>query len=403
MDTKTKEFSIEDFHPFYQSFMDNPRAFDTVAHANSPGFLVTDGMPTAFVAKHDQVQEVLKDWETFSSVKPPNIPGMQRVDFFNGQPVMNYSDPPDHTRRRGSVAVAFSPKRVQQMSDVTEEIIADIFSKIEPGQPFDAVLDVGRPLSIALLLTNFLGVAEEDHHIFLKFAATLPLIDKLEPGEPKPQAYLDAWAEGERYCRNVLEQAKTNPSESVISMVANAVEGNKLTDAEMMAMMVVLFTGGIATVASVASSVLYYLAQNPDIAERIRQDPTLAKKHCEEALRLDAPVTLVMRFATKDTELGGKTIKKGMPVYVLISTASRDPEVFADPLKFSIDRDNARHFAFGFGIHNCIGNNISRTALPLLTVAAAKHFPNLRLDPNGEYDWDSTARSNHRATAPLLS
>lgn len=401
--TSNVERTIEEFHPFTELFMSDPRSFDSVVFDHSPGFLVSDGMPTAFVAKHDQVQEVLKDWQRFSSVKPANIPGMERVDFFNGQPVMNYSDPPNHTRIRGTVHSAFSPRRVKQMAESTSVIIEELFSAIKPGQSIDAVTDIGRPLSINLLLKNFLGVAEKDYPIFLEFASTLPLIDKLKPGEPKPKAYLEAWEKGEKYCRAVLEQAKTDNSENVISMVANAVEGDSLSDAEMMAMMVVLFTGGIATVASIASSALYYLAHNPDVAERIRKDPSLASKHMEETLRLDAPVSLVMRFAQEDVEIGGKVIKKGMPVYVMISSASRDPGVFENPLDFNIDRGSARHLAFGMGIHNCIGNNITRNTLPLLIVAAANKFPNLKPDLTKPVRWEATARSCHRATVPLLT
>ena len=100
-----------EFDPFSQEFRTNPMAFFDQIIAASPGFMTVDGVPSAFVAGHAQCSSILRDYKNFSSEKPKGLPGMQKFDFFNGLPVMNYSDPPDHTRRRQLVAPAFTRKR----------------------------------------------------------------------------------------------------------------------------------------------------------------------------------------------------------------------------------------------------------------------------------------------------
>lgn len=398
---KSLEFTA--FNPFADEFRENPQTFDNQLLTQSPGFMVMEGdVQSAYIAKFDQCMQVLGNWELFSSVKPPNMPGMQRVDFFNSMPVMNYSDPPQHDRLKRVVTVAFSPGRVRKLADYTDQVVTDLLDKITVGQPFDGMTDIGKPLAVKVLFDEFLGIPPQDQHIFFEFGATFYLLDKLKPGDPKPKEYLEGWKKGEVYLRKLLADAGKNGSENVIGMIAAASENGTMSDAEMMAMVCVLFTGGVPTVSAMGASAMHYLAEHPDIAERIRQDENLAKAFCEEVYRLDSPVSLVMRFATQDVEVGDQTIPKGMPVYTMISVANRDPDIYADPQEFNIDRPGMRHLSFGNSTHVCIGNAITRMILPKLVVQMAKRFPTLRLDPNESGVWESTPRSRHRIKVPLI-
>ncbi|HLS98359.1 MAG TPA: cytochrome P450 [Porticoccaceae bacterium] len=399
-----KHLVFEDFDPFSAAFRADPTAYHSDLLAKSPAFIAMEGdIASAYVAKFDQCLQVLGNWEQFSSVKPKGLPGMQRVDFFNSMPVMNYSDPPQHDRLRRVVNVAFSPGRVRQLAEATDTIIDQLLGRIEAGQAFDGMADIGKPLAVKVLFDEFLGIPPKDQHIFFEFGATFFLLDKLKLGDPKPKEYLDAWARGEAYLRDVLAQAGKTGGDNVLAMIAAASESGTMSDAEMMAMVCVLFTGGVPTVSAMSASAIHYLAAHPEIAERIRQDESLAKPFCEEVFRLDAPVTLVMRFATEDVEVGPQTLLKGMPVYTMISVANRDPEVYDNPLEFSVDRKNMRHLAFGNGTHVCIGNAITRMILPKLVVEAARRLPGLRLDPNGEGVWETSPRSRHRLKVPVIA
>ena len=399
-----KHLAFESFDPFSAAFRSDPTAYHSGLLAKSPAFIAMEGdIASAYVAKFDQCLQVLGNWEQFSSVKPEGLPGMQRVDFFNSMPVMNYSDPPQHDRLRRVVNVAFSPGRVRQLAEATDTIIDQLLGRIGAGQPFDGMADIGKPLAVKVLFDEFLGIPPKDQHIFFEFGATFFLLDKLKLGDPKPKEYLDAWARGEAYLRDVLAEAGKTGGDNVLAMIAAASESGAMSDAEMMAMVCVLFTGGVPTESAMGASAIHYLAAHPEIAERIRQDESLAKPFCEEVFRLDSPVTLVMRFATEDVPVGPQTILKGMPVYTMISVANRDPDVYENPLDFSIDRKNMRHLSFGNGTHVCIGNAITRMILPKLVVEAARRLPGLRLDPNGEGVWETSPRSRHRLKVPVIA
>jgi len=388
-----------DFDPFGSEFRSNPEAFEPRLLKASPGFIEMDGVPSAFVATYAQNTAILRNFKTFSSLKPQGLPGMERVDFFNSMPVMNYSDPPDHTRRRKLVNPAFTPKRVEMLNEKAGLLIDELLDRlIDKGGEFEVMDELTKPLAIETLLGRFMGIAAEDHHIFMNYVATLPLLDKMRPGDSKPQAYLDAWAAGAAYCRGQQELARRGECQNLVGVIVDGADGGAITDDEMMAMMIVLLTGGFSTVAGAAGAALLNLARNPDVAERIRHDPSLASAHLEESLRLDPPVSLVMRFAKEAAEVDGVTIPAGMPLYVMLRVACHDPAVFPDPYRFDIDRPNVKdHIAFGQGMHTCIGNAITRSIVPLLTAKAAERLPTLRLSER--YDaviWDaSTPRARH--------
>ncbi|WP_404476508.1 cytochrome P450 [Novosphingobium sp. BL-52-GroH] len=391
------EFS--DFDPFSAEFREQPEKYHPLLLAESPGFITMEGVPSAYVADFAQCQAVLRNFKAFSSLKPKGLPGMERIDFFNGLPVMNYSDPPDHTRRRKVVNPAFTPKRTQMLNEQAAILIDSLIDKIlAEGGSFEALGDFTKVMSIDTLLRRFMGIEDKDQPIFMKYVMTLPLLDKMRPGDPKPQAYLDAWAEGAAFCKEQQELARRGECHNLVGVIADGAEDGAINDDEMMAMMIVLLIGGVSTVAGAAAASLMNLAKHPEIAERVRQDPSLAINVLEESMRLDPPVSLVMRFSAGDNEVGGKVIPKGMPTYVMLGVACHDPKVYPDPYTFDIDRPNLKdHLAFGYGMHTCIGNAITRNVVPVLIQKVVERMPGLRLaDRPDALEWDtSTPRARH--------
>jgi cytochrome P450 len=272
-----------------------------------------------------------------------------------------------------------------------QELINELLAPIGPGATAEFYKQVCQPFGARVMLGLFMNVAREDQPIFLNYVSTLPLLDQLRPGDLKPRAFLEAWEKGREYCRAAIEDARRTGAQSLIGLISSAQEGGALTDDEMMAMMTVLFTGGFPTIAAAAAAALYRLAENAELAERIRRDSTIAPKFLEECLRIDSPVTLVMRFAMEDVEIGGKLICRSMPVYTMLSVANRDPKEFPDPARVDIDRPNLRHVAFGNGIHVCIGNSVARAAIPRLINTVAQRFPNLHPDPAKPVQWETYA------------
>jgi cytochrome P450 len=373
---------ISNFDPFGAEFRANPTAFHPLLAASSPGRMTLDGVDSAYVASHADVAATLRDYRRFQSARPVGLRGLERIDIFNGQPVMQYSDPPDHFRRRAVVNGMFTPRRVEKLNAVAEAIIAELLEKVSTVGEFDAMQEIAKPLTYRLMLQSFLGVEPEDFGVFQDFSAATRLLDKLRPGDPKPKPYLDAWGRGEAYCREAIARSKADEGDSLISVVANAGADGALSDAEMMAMVVLMFTASAGTISGGAAAGFLNLARYPAVAERVREEPDTAKLLLEESLRLASPITLMLRFAAEDTELGGRPIAALTPVYVMVASANRDPEKFPNPDSLDINRPNLMtHLAFGHGIHTCLGNAIARSVLPIVLRATAKRFPKLRMAP----------------------
>lgn len=398
VEAASQDRHLAHFNPFGPDFRTDPFAFHGRLVAASPGFMDMEGVPSAYVAAYGQVTSVLRNFKAFSSLKPENLPGMERIDFFNGLPVMNYSDPPDHTRRRKVVNPAFTPKRTELLNGAAATQIDGLLEDAVGKGTFEVVSGLTRPLSLETLMTRFLGIDKKDQPIFLNYVKTLPLLDKLKPGDPKPEPFLEAWAEGAAFCRRQQALAREGRCDNLIGVIANSSDGGAIDENEMMAMMIVLLTGGFSTVAGAATSALLYLARNPDIAARIRNDPSLSAQHLEETLRMDPPVSLVMRFAAAGAEVAGQEIPAGMPVYVLLNSANKDPSVFHDPYRFDLDRPNSKdHLAFGQGMHTCIGNAITRNLVPLLVRKVVERFETIEVaDVEDAVRYDtSTPRARH--------
>ncbi len=389
---------MADFDPFSVDFRRDPHRFHASLVRTSPGFITMAGVKSAYVASFPQVTDVIRKFKAFSSLKPKAIPGMERIDYFNGLPTMNYCDPPEHTRRRRIVNPAFTPKRVDGLAVAAGEQIEAVFETALARGRLDGVGDLARPLAMDVLLTHFLQVDRQDHWIFINYLNALPSLDKVPPGGGKPEAFIQAWQDGAAYCQRQLDLSRTGKSDNLIGLVAASVGSGAIEENEMMAMMLILLLGGLSSLAGAISVSLYYLATHPGIAERIRRDPALAADHLDEALRIDTPTPIVMRFGADDAAIGGHPIPRNMPLYVLISSANHDPAIFPDPRRFDIDRPNLKsHIAFGQGMHTCIGATITRLIVELVLRTAVSRFRELRIaDEPGAVEHDvSNARARH--------
>jgi cytochrome P450 len=380
--------ALVDFHPFGQAFRADPLSFYPHLLAHSPLPIEVEGKPALVVSRYRQAKSMLSFYKDFSSAKPPGTPGMERVDFFNSRPVMNYSDPPEHTQLRKIVAPAFSPRVLEVLKARAQAIADQLLDGL--GPEFDGVADLGYPFSMRLLLNSFMGVPPDEEHIFIEYLRTIPLLDQIPPGGGKPQAYLDAWQRGAEYCDVALDRARKGQTDNLVRLIADASDSGTISKDDVMATMVVLFAGGLTTVAATVGTSLLRLAENPDVAERIRRDPSLATRHFEETLRHFPAVAQVMRFPTHDLEFEGLAIAKYTPIYVILAAACHDPEEFPDPYGFDIDRPNNKdHLGFSAGIHTCIGNVIARAVMPPLIADVARRFPRLRLtDPDAPLTFD---------------
>ncbi|MEV0590213.1 cytochrome P450 [Nonomuraea cavernae] len=278
-------------------------------------------------------------------------------------------DPPDHTRLRGLVSRAFTPRMVERLRPRIEAITAGLIAALpEEG---DLVSGFAYPLPV-MVITEMLGVPAEDHERFQGWSEALARgLDPLLSTELMSESE-HARLEFGDYFRGLIEERRSRPGDDLLSALARVEE---LTEAELLATCVLLLVAGHETTVNlIANGVLALLRHGalPLAAERPREI-------VEEVLRYDPPVQLTLRSALRDTELGGTPTPAGTPVLALIGAANRDPAEYAAPDRFDPSRGPGRHLAFGLGIHFCLGATLARLEGEIALRALAQAAPKLEL------------------------
>jgi cytochrome P450 len=300
-----------------------------------------------------------------------------------------FRDPPDHTRLRGLVSKAFTPRTVEGLRDRTAQIVTELLdAALERGE-IDAVADFAYPLPVRIIC-DMLGVPESDQERFPAWSAALARgldPDFLLTDEIRQERIegLIAFAE---YFFGLLAERRRRPGADLLSQLVLAEDGgDTLSEGELLSTAILLLVAGHETTVNLIGGGVLALLEHPDQLERLRADPSLARSGVEELLRYVSPVQLTGRTALDDLPVGGAVIEKGEFAFVLVGSANRDPEAFEDPQGLDLARPDNRHLGFGFGLHHCLGAPLARmeTAVALAellrrtrTVELATDHPNYR-------------------------
>ena len=274
---------------------------------------------------------------------------------------MMFMDGAMHSRLRGICAAAFTPRRVEAMRDVIESIANELVDNFIAAGEIDMIVDFANPLP-AIVTAKLLGVPVEDHQQL--HAWVLDLAEVLGNYQHHPDRVaeivksLDAF---KKYIADRMEEERRNPTDGLIySLMMAEVEGQKLTDEEVIANTIITLIGGHETTTNLIASGFLTLLRNPESFEMLRNRPEIAKAAVEELLRYESPVQHTARIAHTDFELGGKTIQKGSRIVVVLAAANRDPKRFPDPDRLDLLREDNRQVAFGWAAHFCFGAPLAR-------------------------------------------
>jgi hypothetical protein len=297
-------------------------------------------------------------------------------------------NPPDHTRLRGLVNKAFTPKMVEQMRSHIQQITDDLLDKVQSQGYMDVAADFAFPLPVTVI-AEMLGIPATDREKFKHWSNAM--VSLLEPGASMmllPSA-LSARSALIAYLRPLIEKRRKEPKEDLISSLVQAEEeGSKLSEAELLANIVLLLIAGHETTVNLISNSVFGLLTNPSQMQLLKSQPELMRNAVEEFLRWSSPVQIVRRFALEDITIGGKTIKKGESVIISVGAANRDPEVFANPDKLDMTRSDIKHLAFGIGIHHCLGFALAITEGEIAVGTLLRRMPNIQLAMNpGEVEY----------------
>lgn len=334
-----------------------------------------------FITRYQDVRDAFRDKRLSADrIRPfvdatKNGPDGEEIAFL-GEHISHwavFNDPPRHTHLRGLMNKAFTTRRVEQLRGQVAEIVEDLVRDWKDGQQIDFHKEFAYPLP-ATVIALLLGIPLEDvDHLKRWSDALAQFVLTSKTNVDKYKVAASALKEMNDYFADFLDARRKSPGELVTDgLIGASDEGDRLTAEELTASCILLLFAGHETTTQLMANGLHSLIAHPDQMADFRtnrDDRKFVDNAVEELLRFDGPSLTSPRIAAEDFELHGETVKAGQRLWLWNCSANRDADVFADPDKLDLRRQNAdRHVTFGFGVHFCIG-------APLAKLEAQVAFP----------------------------
>jgi len=330
------------------------------------------------VTRHADVKQVLRSDAFSADMYAPSFPLLRPLPSPNPQSQRGgfiRMDGDDHLRLRRMLTAEFMIRSIARIAPLIDDVVASALDEMQAaGPPADLVASFALPVP-SLVICHLLGVPYADHEFFQRRSSIL--LDQ----SAAPTAVRDAIVELRTYVGELVEARRAQPSDDLIGrLTSERVATGELEPDELVGMALLLLIAGHETTANMIGLSVLLLLQHPGHLNALRADEDLADGLVEELLRY---LTIVRsglpRLATRDVEIGGHRVRAGEPVIVLLSLANRDDDVFRDGASFDPYRQAHQHLAFGFGVHQCIGQPLARAELRTALVQLARRFPDLAL------------------------
>ncbi|MEU4406814.1 cytochrome P450 [Streptosporangium sp. NPDC023963] len=315
------------------------------------------------LSHYRDVEAALRDHETFSSASGVFFPRAAGTPPFAP---LEY-DPPRQTAFRTLMKPPFTPARSRQLEPELRRLVADLVEPIVARGCGDLVAELAVPLPLAVvsLAVGFTDAAQR---------RIRDLTSNTWARMPSDESAEGFWPQFAELFQEEIRRAREQPGDDYLStLVRETIDGRPVTDEELHVMMVGFAVAGHETSMNALSHLLWQLAREPGLQDRLRKRPELMPAAVEETLRLWTPVDHGTRFTTRDVEVGGVVIPRGSRVILLAGAANRDPAEFPDPERFRLDRGLVRHLGFGTGVHFCIGAQLARTEFLVVLRELARH------------------------------
>jgi cytochrome P450 len=338
------------------------------------------------VTTADDVHEVSRDWQTFSSeiggftaLKDAGLSLEMQQAMFIGM------DPPKHDRLKALFQRGFTPKRIAEHEDAIRAITVGVLDRLQ-GPPardtYDLVNDVAQPV-VARVIGSFMGLSPEDDAVW---ARLMNAIVGAEDPDSTASVMEKEVPEVFARCGALIAERRETPSDDLTSVLVHAeLDGERLEDHEIVMGFLLLMAAGNDSTKATYCSGMRALMEDREQLREVVEDPSLVPGVVEESLRMFPAFAHFARTATRDTELGGKPIRAGERLVMWYPSANRDESRFEDPDRFDIKRD-AEHQAFGAGgRHFCLGTALARLELHILIEETLARFPSIAIAGTPRY------------------
>ena len=331
------------------------------------------------VTRYNDIMAVDTNHEAFSS--EPAITIFDPEEDFTLE-MFIAMDPPKHDIQRKTVSPIVSPQNLHLLEPVIRGRIQKTLDALPIGEPFDWVDRVSIELTTQMLATLFDFPWEERRLLtyWSDIATAAPESKLFKTDDPDTERKMVLFQCVDYFTRLWNERVNAEPKGDLISMLAHGEATRNMDRMEYLGNLILLIVGGNDTTRNTMTGSVLAMFKNPDQLAKLKADPSLIPSMVSETIRWQTPLAYMRRTATRDVELGGKTIKKGDKVLMWYVSGNRDEEVIENPNAYIIDRPRPRnHLSFGFGIHRCVGNRLAELQLRILWEEILVRFPEIRV------------------------
>jgi cytochrome P450 len=364
--------------PTYQKVLEQCPVSRTVA---------ADGRGSVAIADYADVLWAFRHPEVFSSGGDALSMGQEQLLI----PLQ--VDPPMHTRYRRLLNPWFLPRNLAPMEPDVRTLVNEIIDGFAAKGECDFHEDFATPLPSTVFL-RLMGLPLSDLPRFLAWRDDTIRPD-VEPGDYEGAQRLRkaAGKAVNAYFETAIAERRANPTDDLMTeIVQSRIDGEELTDTELLGIFHLLLLGGLDTVTATLDCMIAYLATHPEQRARIVDDPSVLPDAIEEMLRQQSPVMLTPRVVAQEHEMGGVQLHPGDPVMLVIGAANVDETQFDDPESVDFDRTANKHLAFGGGHHLCLGAHLARLELRVALEEIHRRLPDYAIAPGTELHYSGGIR-----------
>lgn len=331
------------------------------------------------------VSNGLRDWSTYTNSEGTFLKHEYEAmkEFIPKPGKFQDHDPPRCRELRNVVKEPFQVRAIRAMEPQIRKLVTDMLDEFDHQTHADFAADFAEPFPVRVI-TDMLGLPRSHEAQMSEWSHAM--FERDDDGNATPRAY-ESGRTLRDFLNGILSDRAENPKEDLMTAIAQGtIDGVPLTEDEMIGIAMFLYVAGNETTTALIGNALLLLAEQPDMRQKLIDDPSLIPNAIEEFLRMDAPVPQQGRTTTREVEINGRTIPEGETVLMVYASANRDPNVFENPDEFDPTRENAsKHLSFGEGVHHCLGAHLARLEAKVALEELLGRYPNYRI--SGDVAW----------------
>jgi 4-methoxybenzoate monooxygenase (O-demethylating) len=387
MDQATAAFPTSDLDPFSAAYLEDPHPAQEALREAGPVVRLTHYNVWA-VARYEQVFAILNNWQIFSSARGAGLTDFKKEKPWRLPSLVLETDPPLHDRTRKVLDGVLSPAAMRGLRARFAEAADRLIDGLLERGSFDAVTEIAEAYPLEVF-PDAVGMPRENRRYLLPYGNMV-----FNSFGPRNAFFEEAVRDAEPVLAWVQAQSQRHAlaPDGFGAAVYAAADAGMLTADEAPIVVRSILTAGVDTTVSGIGAAVYCLARFPDQFAKLRANPALARAAFEEAVRYESPVQTFFRTTTRETEIGGLPVDEGEKVLMFLGAANRDPRKWERPDDYDIERRNAGHVGFGYGIHQCVGQVLARMEGDCILTSLARKVAAIEITDPIQRRYNNTLR-----------